>query len=308
MSELLNYPKRGYGMDHDRYTWSMLQDRPPITWPGHKPLALWININVQHFPLAGDKPKVAPPGALTMPYPDLRHYTLRDYGNRVGIYRLLSVLEDLGAKASLAISGALTERHPELIRHLAQTPHEWMGHSWDMLSIHAGDVEVETEGFWIRRSKEALESCYARPITGWFSPGRIQTSNTPELLAEAGFQFHCDWVNDELPYTFNTHKGAMTCLPSNLELDDAFLLTQNFHSEDSYAEQVLDAAHYLIEEGRQSGGRLLALNLHPWLVGQPHRIATIRRVLTTLLVDHQEDIFNAWPSEIIAASAAQITR
>ena len=91
-NDLLEYPQRHYGMDHDRYEWSMLQDRKPVTWPGGKPLALWINISVQHFPLSGDQPAVAPPGALTMPYPDLRHYTLRDYGNRVGIYRLLKLM------------------------------------------------------------------------------------------------------------------------------------------------------------------------------------------------------------------------
>ena len=109
-NQLLDYPKRHYGMDHDRYEWSMLQDRNPVTWPGGKPLALWINISVQHFPLSGDKPAVAPPGALTMPYPDLRHYTLRDYGNRVGIYRLLKLMAEYEASPSLAISGALAER------------------------------------------------------------------------------------------------------------------------------------------------------------------------------------------------------
>ena len=88
--ELLSYPRRRYGMDHDRYRWSMLQDRAPIVWPDNKPLALWINLSVQHFPLSGEKHVVAPPGALTMPYPDLRHYTLRDYGNRVGIFRILT--------------------------------------------------------------------------------------------------------------------------------------------------------------------------------------------------------------------------
>jgi hypothetical protein len=80
-----------------------------------KPLALWINISVQHFPLSGEKPAVAPPGALTMPYPDLRHFTLRDYGNRVGIYRLLKLMAEYEANPSLAVSGALAERYPQLL-------------------------------------------------------------------------------------------------------------------------------------------------------------------------------------------------
>jgi hypothetical protein len=171
-----------------------------------------------------------------------------------------------------------------------------------MLCMQAGDVDPDTERSWIDKTKEALEHHSGKPVKGWFSPGRIQTQNTPELLAAAGFEFHCDWVNDELPYTFKTQNGELTCLPSSLELDDVFLLTQNFHSEDSYAEQVLDAAQFLIAEGRQQGGRLLALNLHPWLLGQPHRIATVQGILHTLLVEHGDDIWNAAPSDIIAAS------
>ena len=89
------------------------------------------------------------------------------------------------------------------------------------------------------------------------------------------------------------------CLPSSLELDDVFLLNQNFHSEDSYAQQVIDAADFLIAEGEQQGGRLLSLNFHPWLLGQPHRISTVRKILQELLVNRAEKVWNAQPSQII---------
>ena len=93
--DYLEYPKRHYGMDHDRYDWAMLSERQPVTWPDEKPLALWINVSCQHFPLNQSGKPYAPPGGMTMPYPDLRHYSLRDYGNRVGIYRLLDALDGL---------------------------------------------------------------------------------------------------------------------------------------------------------------------------------------------------------------------
>ena len=96
----------------------------------------------------------------------------------------------------------------------------------------------------------------------------------------------------------------MTCLPSCLELDDVFVLTQNLHSEDSFAQQVIDAADLLIKEGREQGGRLLALNLHPWLVGQPHRILTVREILEALLVERGEAIWHASPASIIEAASA----
>jgi len=304
-NRFLTYDRRHYGMDHDRYKWSMLQDRPSVRWPGDKPLALWINISIQHFPLSGSKPTVPPPGALTMPYPDLRHYTLRDYGNRVGIYRLLRALEEVDATFSIAVSGQLGERYPKLMRRLATSDSEWLGHGWNMNCIHAGAVDVDEERHWIKKTKELLTQYSPHPVLGWLSPGRLQTANTPELLAEQGVSFHCDWVNDELPYIFNTHHGAMTCLPSCLELDDVFVLTQNLHSEDSYQQQIIDAADLLIDEARELGaGRLLSLNLHPWLVGQPHRIGVIRDILKALLNARGDAIWNAGPSQIISAAMA----
>ena len=96
----------------------------------------------------------------------------------------------------------------------------------------------------------------------------------------------------------------MTCLPSCLELDDVFVLTQNLHSEDSFAQQVIDAADLLIKEGRGQGGRLLALNLHPWLVGQPHRIRTVREILEALLVERDDAVWHAAPGPLIEASGS----
>ena len=106
----LEYPKRGYGMDHDRYAWSQLSERSPIQWPGGKKLALWINVCVQFFPLNQQGKPFPVPGGMTMPYPDLRHFSLRDYGNRVGIVRILNALDQSGLNASFAINGELAER------------------------------------------------------------------------------------------------------------------------------------------------------------------------------------------------------
>jgi peptidoglycan/xylan/chitin deacetylase (PgdA/CDA1 family) len=173
-----------------------------------------------------------------------------------------------------------------------------------MLSMHAGEIDPKVEAEWIHNTRDALEAFTDQPIVGWLSPGRIQSANTPELLVKNGFRYQCDWVNDELPYSFRTAEGEMTCLPSSLELDDVFVLTQNLHSEDSFAQQVIDAADLLIAEGREQGGRLLSLNFHPWLVGQPHRIRTVREILEALLVDRRDAIWHASPSHIIEVAQA----
>ena len=99
----LKYPHRSLGMDHSLYKWSMLDDRPPIQWPNGKKLALWINISLQFFPLNQQNKPFPVPGGMTMPYPDLRHYTLRDYGNRIGIYRFFDALDQYGMRSSIAM-------------------------------------------------------------------------------------------------------------------------------------------------------------------------------------------------------------
>lgn len=301
--DYLKYPQRRHGMDHDRYEWSMLAERAPVAWPGGKPLALWLNLSLEHFPLnpAGEGFKA--PGSMTMPYPDLRHYTLRDYGNRVGVFRVLDALKTHNLEASIAVNGELAGRYPALLRRVQATGFELLGHGWNMDCVHYGGLDEARERDWIQRSLDALAPYAAQPIRGWLSPTRSQSDRTPELLREAGITWCADWVNDELPYPFNTDKGQLTNLPLSLELEDRFVIGENLHAESSYADQVIDACDFLLAEARDSGhGRLLALNIHPWVTGQPHRIKHLERVFAHLATQ-AGSIWNAAPSAIVAAAA-----
>ncbi len=298
--KFLSYEHLRHGMDHERYDWSMLERREPVTWPGRAPLALWINVCVEHFPLNPQSPGFKAPGNMTMPYPDLRHYTLRDYGNRVGIFRVLEALDRYGFHASFAVNGELVERYPYLTRRLAERG-ELLAHGWNMDCAHSSALDEDTERQWIRQTLAVLGRMSLKPIRGWLGPARSQSSRTPELLAEAGIQWCADWVNDELPFHFQTQSGALVNLPLSLELEDRFIINDNLHSETEYAEQLIDAADCLLAEGRERGGRLLALNLHPWVIGQPHRIGQLERVLEHLR-DFGDQVWSAAPSEIIAAA------
>lgn len=296
------YPKIGHGMDQDRYAWSMLAQRAPVAWPGGKPLAVWINLSLEHFPLNPTGEGFKPHGSMTMPYPDLRHYTLRDYGNRVGVFRVLDALKANGLQASLAINGELAVRYPALLRRLAATGLEFLAHGWNMDSVHYGGLDATREGGFIADTLAALAAYAPAPISGWLSPARSQSENTPELLAAAGLSWFGDWVNDELPYAFSTANGELTSLPLSLELEDRFIVGENLHAESEYADQVIDACDFLLEEAQRTGaGRLLALNIHPWVMGQPHRIKHLERVLAYLAARSQL-IYNAAPSQIIAAT------
>ena len=105
------YPYRRYGMDHDRYNWSIMQQRPPITWPGGKNIALWITVAVEVFPLDDDGQPFKLPGSIRKPYPDIQTYTWRDYGNRVGIYRMMRAFDRAGITAGLGSECCCSERN-----------------------------------------------------------------------------------------------------------------------------------------------------------------------------------------------------
>ncbi len=297
-SEYLKYPRRKYGMDHDFYDWSIMQNRPKFQWQQGKQVTVFINLNLEFFPLDQNKHPFQAPGGMKMPYPDLRHFTLRDYGNRVGIYRLLEVTERLDIKPSFSINGQMVDRHPLLIKEIKKRDAEIIAHGWSMNCPHYGGMERELELEYIRATKARLETSFEKEVTGWLSPGKSQSENTPDLLVESGFSFMMDWVNDELPYAFNTKKGGIVSFPLSTEIEDRFVLLDNLHSESEWVEQAIDSYKFLYEEAEQEEcGRLLTLNIHPWILGQAHRAKYFEQTLSYL--KGQEEVCFASAQSII---------
>jgi peptidoglycan/xylan/chitin deacetylase (PgdA/CDA1 family) len=300
----LEYSHRSHGMDHDRYDWSMLTDRPKITWPDGKKLALWVNVPLQFFPLdqKGEPFKIQ--GGMTMPYPDLRHFSLRDYGNRVGIFRFLKAFDKYGVTPTFAMNTQLAKRNPYLLSTIKERGNEVMCHGMHMDALHYGGQDKQLETQLVQDSVNQLRELAEQNITGWLSPGRNESENTPELLAANGIEYFCDWVNDDMPYRFKTNKGNLWAMPLSNELDDAFIMLNNLHSEDSYAEQMIDACDFLLKEANHSGGRILGLNIHPWMLGQPHRIGALEQVLEYVM---SQDVYSASASDILQAFTSQTT-
>lgn len=295
----LDYPHRRYGMDHDCYDWSMLTDRKPVAWPDGKRVALWVNVALQFFPLNQQGKPFPPPGGMTTAYPDLRHYTLRDYGNRVGVFRVIEALERYGVEASFAVNAELAERYPYLLRRVAERGDEILCHGWNMDTPHYGGLDVKKEREQVARSLDVLRKRSDQDVNGWLSPGKSQSRNTPALLVEHGVEYMCDWINDDMPYRFRTAAGEITAMPLSTELEDRFILMNNLHSETEYADQIVDAFDFLNDEAADQGGRLLALNVHPWLLGQPQRIGEFERLLGHIA--GHDTVWSAPPGEIRAA-------
>ncbi len=301
--EYFKYPHRSYGMDHDYYDWSMLTDRPPVQWPDGKKVALWVNVALQYFPLNQQGKPFAPIGGMTTAYPDLRHYTLREYGNRVGIFRLLKTFDQYGVKPTFAVQTRLAERYPYLINKIVERGDEIICHGWHMDAPHFGGQDEAEEAALVKKSLDGLCSITGRDIKGWLSPSKSQSFNTPALLAQNGVDYMCDWINDELPYAFRTASGDITAMPLSTELEDRFIMQANLHSESEYADQIIDAFDFLLTEAQETGaGRMLALSVHPWMLGQPHRIGKLEQVLAHITAS--DAAWSASAGEIAAATDA----
>lgn len=295
----LEYPKRSYGMDHDRYEWSMLKDRPTIKWPDGKSLALWVNVGLQFFPLNQKGIPFKVPGGMTKPYPDLRHYSLRDYGNRVGIYRFFKSFDQYGIKPTFAINTRLAERYPYLMNKVKDREDEIICHGYHMDALHYGGQDQKEEEELVKRSLDKLRKISGQEIKGWISPAKNESANTPDILASNGITYFCDWVNDEMPYNFKTKNGSLTAMPLSTELEDRFVILNNQHSAESWAEQVCDAFDYLLQESKNEKGHILSLNIHPWVLGQPHRIGYLEKVLE--YVTSRSEVWSASAGEILAS-------
>ena len=292
----LQYPHRRHGYDHDLYPWSAIHERKPVTWPGGRSVALWICVSLEWFPITPSDTPFRAPGHMQTAYPDYRHYTARDYGNRVGVYRLLDALAKSGMRASFATNAAIAERYPELITDIVAGGHEIIAHSTDMNGTIASGLPVAEERALIETSLDTLEAATGTRPAGWLSIARSQSWNTPDLLRAAGVKYCCDWVNDELPWRFN---NGLINLPLNHELSDRQIITVQQQSADSYAETMRDAFDWLAGEAARFGGRMLPLHLTPYIMGLPYRIGALEALLTDLA--SRPECWNATGGDIVIA-------
>jgi allantoinase len=275
----LDYPKRRLGYDHDLYLWSALKDRAPVAWPAGKSVAVWVCVSLEWFPIQPVDSPFRAPGHMQTAYPDFRHYTSRDYGTRVGFYRLLDAFAKAGVTVSVATNAAIAERYPKVIADITAAGHEIIAHSTDMNGTIASGLPIEKERALIANSLDTLERVSGRRPTGWLSIARSESWNTPDLLHEAGLRYTCDWVNDELPWRFT---NGLINLPLNHELSDRQIITVQQQSADSYAQQIRDAFDWLVGEATMQGGRMLPLHITPYIMALPYRISAFEALLADL--------------------------
>jgi len=299
--DYLTYPHRAYGMDQTLYDWRPSSRRAPVAWPHGAAVAAMIVVPIEHHALNPSGKPFKHPGAMVTPYPDLRHYTTRDYGNRVGVFRILHELAQTGLRATFAINAHQLERLSPLVSAIRDGGHEIAVHGLSPEHIHWSGLEAGVEAAWIAEARAKFAAAGLSP-RAWLSPARQQSYATLDLIAGAGFEICLDWEQDDLPTAMTTPSGVVTAVPLSNELDDRALLIDRRQAEDDWAAQILESRDYLAAESvSQGGGRVLGFTLTPYVIGQPFRISALREVLTGLAADSR--VWTATASEIADAAA-----
>jgi hypothetical protein len=257
-----------------------------MEWPGGKALALALVVSAEYydlFPAAGAfTPANVPGGFGRGPYPDYRAFSMREYGNRVGAFRLMEVIRAAGLKATLAVDSTAAATRGEVVQAALELGWDLAGHGVSVTEVISEQMAQAQERDYLRRSLEPLRAASGRRITGWHGAEYGQSSRTPALLVREGIDYMLDWPHDERVVPMATPEGPILSLPMSADLDDVMAHWHRKISMQRWARSVLDAADRLASDGR-SGGRLLILNLHPWLMGQPYRSSHFAGLLDALV-------------------------
>ncbi|HYG27779.1 MAG TPA: polysaccharide deacetylase family protein [Caulobacteraceae bacterium] len=297
--DYLTYPHRAHGMDQDRYAWRPATERAPLWWPGGEAVAAMVVVPIEHHALNPSGKPFKHPGAMVTPYPDLRHYTTRDYGNRVGVFRILKVLKEAGVAATFPVNAAHLVRLRPLVDAIMEDGHEIAAYGLDPEHIHWGGLPQEEERALVGKVRDLFEAAGLSPRT-WLSPARQQSFATLDLIAEAGFEVCLDWEQDNVPIAMKSGSGEVLAVPLSNELDDRILLLDRRQDEDAWARQIAEARDCLKEEAPRYGGQVLGFTLTPYVSGQPFRIAALRDILRGLAKDPA--VWTATASQIAAAA------
>jgi peptidoglycan/xylan/chitin deacetylase (PgdA/CDA1 family) len=283
--------------------YNAIMDRPRVTLPGGARVALWIAPNVEHYEYLPAELGPRDPWPR-MPHPDVLNWGLRDYGNRVGLWRLFDVLDRHNVRCTVSQNMSVLKMYPEIAEAM-------IGRNWDFMSHglynsrYHWDYSIEKERAEIRLSCDIHREVTGRKLPGWFCPGGSYTKNTLELCAEAGIDFVADLYHDDQPVRVNVQSGDLWAMPYSMTLND-FIVQRSGGEGVDFAQAMIDHFDTVYREGGDQP-RVMCIALHPFWIGQPHRIRHFQRALDYIM-GHSDvwlatapEILDHWRAQEIAA-------
>ena len=278
-----------------RVAYLPIVDRPRIRWPNDARVALWIAPNVEHYEYL--PPRDPQRNTWTRsPHPDVQGYGYRDYGNRVGFWRMLDVLDRYGVTATASTNLAVFDHYPEVGAAMVERGWEIMSHGIYNTRYISSIDETAERAFYIE-CIEALRSHAGQQLRGMLGPAVSNTVNTPDLMAEAGLIYHADWFHDDQPVPLATRSGLrLVSVPYSMELNDVPVFTQHYDTDDfvAMARSQLDVLRREADDA--AGGRVMCVALHPYLMGMPHRVDGLAAMLEYLM--GHDDVWQTTASQI----------
>jgi allantoinase len=262
-------------LPHERLAYSPISQRPKLVLPGGARMVVWVIVNVEEWDIHQTMPRtVLPPPAGGSPSPDIPNWAWHEYGNRVGFWRMLEVFDQFKVPGVLAVNGSCFDSYPQVVQAAKDRNWEFLGHGF----IQKNMQKVENEAEAIRLTFEAIRKFNGKPPRGWLGPGLTETWETPDLLQEAGFDYVCDWVLDDQPVELKTRSGkTIANIPYTQECNDVAMILVQHHSAREYYDRAMDQFDQLYEDSRESA-RVMALVIHPYIMGVPHRLKWFRKV------------------------------
>ena len=263
--------------------------RPKLEWPGGARVALWVIPNIETFPL--NEPV---PGGTGMPH-DIINWAARDYGARVGIFRIMEVMARHGVRGTVALNSEVCDDYPEIIEDAKALDWEFMGHN-ESNSRYLHLMEPEDERAAVMRTFDRIEAAVGKRPRGWLSSGLQESWHSLENLIDAGASYVSDWVNDDQPYLMNVEGKRIASIPYSSEINDLPQILRLGRSSDEFETMIRRQFDVLYREGAESG-RVMAICLHPFVIGVPHRIHALDSALEYIC--GHEGVWRATGSEII---------
>jgi peptidoglycan/xylan/chitin deacetylase (PgdA/CDA1 family) len=264
---------------HERVPYSAIVERPRLKLPDGARVAVWTIVNVEEWGIERPMPRTVLPPPYGQPLlPDLPNWAWHEYGMRVGFWRFLEVLNGFKLKATLALNGSVIESYPPVARAALDAGWEFMGHGFVQRPMH----HLDDQRAAIRQTIEAIESFTGTAPRGWESPGLTETFETIDLLAEEGIEYVADWVLDDQPCRIETACGPIVSVPYTVEMNDIAMMQIQHHPSHEWLRRGTDTFDRLWREG-ETIPRVMAISVHPYITGAPHRIAYLEKLYEHIL-------------------------
>lgn len=262
----------------ERISYSPITKRPKLSLPDGKRMAVWVIVNVEEWDPKQPMPRtVLTPPAGGSPSPDIPNWAWHEYGNRVGFWRILKVFDDHKLPAALAINGCAIEAYPDIVEAAIERKWEFMGHGFTQRNMQ----KVENEREDIQKTNAAIIKATGTHPRGWLGPGLTETWETPDILVEEGYSYVCDWVLDDQPVWLKTRTKPIVNVPYTQECNDVAMMLIQHHKASEYYERAIDQFEQIYEDAADSA-RVMAIVLHPYIMGAPHRLKYFRKIFETI--------------------------